>query len=53
MVVQFVDRERGPLNEGGLYAERQGWHLPGYDDRKWVNKRPTDGISEPGVQFYR
>ncbi|KAI1501878.1 beta-galactosidase precursor [Biscogniauxia marginata] len=24
----YVDRARGPLNEGGLYAERQGYHLP-------------------------
>jgi hypothetical protein len=48
-----VDKSRGPLNEGGLYAERQGWHLPGFDDSKWSNSRPTDGISAPGVQFYR
>lgn len=49
----YVDNSRGPLNEGGLYAERQGWHLPGFDDSKWKNGRPTDGISAPGVQFYR
>jgi hypothetical protein len=51
--LQYADKSRGPLNEGGLYAERQGWHLPGFDDSKWKNSRPTDGISAPGVQFYR
>ena len=25
----YVDISRGPLNEGGLYVERQGLHLPG------------------------
>lgn len=24
----YADQTRGPLNEGGLYAERQGYHLP-------------------------
>ncbi|EQL34391.1 beta-galactosidase [Blastomyces dermatitidis ATCC 26199] len=24
----YQDRFRGPLNEGGLYIERQGWHQP-------------------------
>lgn len=26
-----IDPTRGPLNEGGLYGERMGWHLPGYE----------------------
>ncbi|KAI0301135.1 glycoside hydrolase superfamily [Multifurca ochricompacta] len=25
----FPDRTRGVLNEGGLFSERAGWHLPG------------------------
>lgn len=25
---KYVDKVRGPLNEGGLYAERQGFHQP-------------------------
>ena len=25
---RYVDKIRGPLNEGGLYAERNGYHLP-------------------------
>lgn len=26
-----IDPVRGPLNEGGLYGERLGWHLNGFD----------------------
>lgn len=29
------DPVRGPLNNGGLYGEREGWHLPGFADRDW------------------
>ncbi|RDB20455.1 putative beta-galactosidase A [Hypsizygus marmoreus] len=49
----YVDRTRGPLNEGGLFAERQGWHLPEFDDSKWATGKPTDGMSSAGVSFYR
>ncbi|MEV6794797.1 beta-galactosidase [Streptomyces sp. NPDC051320] len=31
------DRVRGPLNAGGLYGERTGWHLPGFDDHAWAS----------------
>ncbi|TGJ88269.1 hypothetical protein E0Z10_g441 [Xylaria hypoxylon] len=31
----LVDPVRGFLNEGGLYAERIGMHLPGYPDTDW------------------
>ena len=31
-----IDPVRGPLNNGGLYGERTGWSLPGYDDHAWV-----------------
>jgi beta-galactosidase GanA len=48
------DRVRGPLNNGGLFGERAGWHLPGGVDRSW---RPIDSLSEgelsPGVAWYR
>ncbi|KAK7428226.1 hypothetical protein QQZ08_005292 [Neonectria magnoliae] len=30
-----IDPMRGPMNEGGLYAERIGMHLPGYPDDDW------------------
>ncbi|KAH7927546.1 glycoside hydrolase family 35 protein [Leucogyrophana mollusca] len=49
----YVDTTRGPLNEGGLYGERQGWHLPGFDDSAWAEGAPTTGISQAGVSFYR
>jgi hypothetical protein len=30
------DPVRGPLNSGGLYGEREGWHLPGpVDEKGW------------------
>ncbi|KAL2754926.1 glycoside hydrolase family 35 protein [Sodiomyces alcalophilus JCM 7366] len=53
---RYADRVRGPLNEGGLFAERQGYHLPApptWDDELgWVDADPTDGIGAPGVAFY-
>ncbi|KAI3004067.1 CAZyme family GH35 [Aspergillus niger] len=51
-----IDPVRGPMNEGGLYAERLGWFLPGFpaSDIKEFNSTssPLDGISESGVRFY-
>ncbi|KFX91010.1 hypothetical protein V490_06125 [Pseudogymnoascus sp. VKM F-3557] len=48
-----IDPVRGPMNEGGLYAERLGWHLPGFDVSKWSHKEgPKTGLSKSGVQFY-
>ncbi|KAF8204850.1 glycoside hydrolase family 35 protein [Pholiota molesta] len=49
----YVDRTRGPLNEGGLFGERQGWHLPGFNDASWAAGKPTTGIAAAGVSFYR
>ena len=48
----YEDRARGPLNEGGLYAERQGYHLPSPPSEDWKTASPFDGISAPGVGFY-
>ncbi|KAK6353296.1 hypothetical protein TWF696_005268 [Orbilia brochopaga] len=50
---KYIDHERGPFNEGGLYAERQGWHLPGFDDSDWSAGSPLKGLKGPGVAFYR
>ena len=51
------DTFRGYLNEGGLYAERIGAHLPGFDDSKWSEGSPLasegGGLSGTGVNFYR
>ncbi|MYS52024.1 beta-galactosidase [Streptomyces sp. SID6013] len=50
------DPVRGPLNHGGLYGERHGWHLPGYDDGAWEPGSPSAAPDEDrrqGVTWYR
>ncbi|KAK4192488.1 beta-galactosidase precursor [Podospora australis] len=47
----YRDKLRGPLNEGGLYVERQGFHL-GFDTTGYDKSSPFDGIDAPGVAFY-
>ncbi|CAG9945472.1 unnamed protein product [Clonostachys rosea f. rosea IK726] len=32
-----IDPVRGPMNEGGLYAERVGMHLPGFPGKCWAD----------------
>ena len=47
------DRVRGPLNDGGLHGEREGWHLPGFDDGEWRSAGfPREGRRQ-GVTWYR
>ncbi|KAL7626131.1 hypothetical protein AAE478_002901 [Parahypoxylon ruwenzoriense] len=48
----YRDRARGPLNEGGLFAERQGYHIPGAPTSTWASGSPLQGLSKPGVAFY-
>jgi len=48
----YVDRVRGPLNEGGLYPERQGFHLPGVNTSLWSNGGPFGKTLQNGVWFY-
>lgn len=48
----YEDKVRGPLNEGGLYIERQGFHQPQPPIEHWEPSSPLDGISKPGVGFY-
>lgn len=50
---QLIDPVRGPLSEGGLTAERLGWHLPGFDDSAWNSSSPSAGFSGAGIYFYR
>ena len=46
----LVDRVRGPQNNGGLYGERSGWSLPGFDDRRWAERVAAAPPSpRPGV----
>ncbi|CRG87944.1 beta-galactosidase, putative [Talaromyces islandicus] len=48
-----IDPTRGPMNEGGLYAERMGWHLPGFKpDESWDTRAPTDGVAGASGRFY-
>lgn len=49
------DAFRGYLNEGGLYAERIGAHLPGFPDTTWSSGTPLTGggVSGAGINFYR
>lgn len=48
-----IDPVRGPYNEGGLHAERLGWHLPHFSDGSWGSSTPEIGLSEAGAKFYR
>jgi hypothetical protein len=49
----YVDKARGPLNEGGLFAERQGLHLPGAPAERFVEGgSPLKGVDESGVGFW-
>ncbi|KAM0426577.1 hypothetical protein ACHAPT_008269 [Fusarium lateritium] len=50
-----LDLIRGPLNEGGLYAERVGMHLPGFPDDKWTSYSKKKTLENPssGVRVYR
>ncbi|KAE8555102.1 hypothetical protein EYB25_003650 [Talaromyces marneffei] len=48
----YADLTRGPLNEGGLYAERQGWHQPSPPSSDWEISSPLDGLKQAGVGFY-
>jgi hypothetical protein len=50
---QYHDLARGPRNEGAMFAERQGYHLPNPPNLKWKTSSPVeDGISKAGIGFY-
>ncbi|KAJ3755135.1 glycoside hydrolase family 35 protein [Lentinula raphanica] len=50
----YTDKVRGVLNEGGLFGEREGWHLPGFDTSSWISRRLSAGnpSSEAGIGFF-
>ena len=48
----YIDRTRGPLNEGGLYAERQGFYLPDPPTSSFPSGTPVEAISTAGIQFF-
>ncbi|MET8580625.1 beta-galactosidase [Streptomyces collinus] len=47
------DPVRGPLNNGGLFGEREGWHLPGFPDRDWEAVTFPRAERRQGVTWYR
>ncbi|KAK0457453.1 glycoside hydrolase family 35 protein [Desarmillaria tabescens] len=50
----FPDKVRGIFNEGGLFGERVGWHLPGFDTSSWEFRALSSGLpdSAAGVGFF-
>jgi hypothetical protein len=48
-----IDPVRGPLSTGGLYGERAGWSLPGYQDTDWNDVTLPAADTHPGVSWYR
>ena len=49
---QPVDTARGLYNNGGLWGERKGWHLPGAPDGSWPVASSLKS-ARAGVTFYR
>ncbi|MGW3987372.1 glycoside hydrolase family 35 protein [Streptomyces sp. NPDC004830] len=47
------DPVRGAQNNGGLYGERAGWHLPDHDDRDWKDAELPRADRRQGVTWYR
>ncbi|MDQ1155632.1 beta-galactosidase [Brevundimonas sp. SORGH_AS_0993] len=48
----FTDTVRGVANNGGLFGERNGWHLPQFDDTAWSAATVGQAL-QPGVTWYR
>jgi hypothetical protein len=49
----YMDKSRGPLNEGALWVDRNGYHLPGAPTSSWNDSAgPGTGLSRAGVSFY-
>ena len=49
----LADPVRGTYNEGGLYGERNGWHLPGFPDDDWEDVDIPGDQNRTGVSWYR
>ncbi|MEV4313654.1 beta-galactosidase [Actinocrispum sp. NPDC049592] len=47
------DPVRGPMNNGGLSGERNGWSLPGFPDSAWRDVSLPNADKAPGVAWYR
>lgn len=53
-MISYPDKVRGIFNEGGLFGERQGWHLPGFDTSSWQSRALSAGLpgGQAGVGFF-
>lgn len=49
----IADPVRGVPNNGGLHGEREGWHLPGFDDSGWQRVSAAPAQLKPGTTWYR
>lgn len=48
-----IDPVRGPTNEGGLYGERLGWHLPNFPASEFPSSSsPLTGLNTSGIEFF-
>ncbi len=47
-----IDPVHGPLNNGGLFGERNGWYLPGYPTASWHPVSLPATNSAPGITWY-
>ncbi|CAH0003800.1 unnamed protein product [Clonostachys byssicola] len=48
----YLDHSRGPLNEGAMFAERSGLHLPGAPFTSWEKGSPLQGLDQAGVHIF-
>ncbi|TWI62659.1 beta-galactosidase-like protein [Pseudoduganella lurida] len=49
----IADVARGPLNNGGLYGEREGWHLPSSPKAGWTGAKSTDAPPAAGTYWLK
>ncbi|CAE6847859.1 hypothetical protein R69746_07215 [Paraburkholderia aspalathi] len=47
------DTARGPMNNGGLWGERNGWHLPGFPAAGWSTVTLPAGQAYAGTSWFR
>ncbi len=50
---QIADAMRGPMNNGGLYGEREGWHLPSSSTAGWRDAKATAAPPAPGTYWLK
>ncbi|MET0981561.1 MAG: beta-galactosidase [Telluria sp.] len=49
----IVDHVRGPVNNGGLFGERAGWHLPGGANEGWLPAKTGSAPPAAGTYWLR